>query len=143
MLRLLREDQHIDAIRLGANARDQRIKIRRSGRLCKFALPESHIEGRVLAAHEARDICAVLTAGDKREDEQRLAAGVISDHDERLSAFMFSDCLLPGVEEFKALIGRREKAGALKHSPRFLSRGHVAHDIDARDAACRRIHRCV
>jgi hypothetical protein len=79
--RLLVQRQHI-GLGLRADRRHQRLEIG-AGRLRgEFAVPQRHVEGRVLAAHEARGAYAVFMLQRQRQQQQRPAFGVAGDDDE-------------------------------------------------------------
>ena len=63
-------------------ADDQRVEIGGAGRRGEIPVPQRHVEGGVLAAHEARGANAVLVAERERQQQQRPALGVMGDHDE-------------------------------------------------------------
>ena len=105
--RLLAERQNIS---LGALAyrRNQRVEIG-AGRLRgKIPVPQRHVEGGVLAAHETCDANAVRLAERERKQQQRPAFAVIGNNDEGPKALALSDQLLPGAKEIEPLIRRGE-----------------------------------
>ncbi len=80
LFRLLREGKHIDAI---TDPGGEGVEIC-LGRGCReVSPPQTHVEGRVLAADEAGHQRAVFTAGGERQQQQRLIVFVIGDNDER------------------------------------------------------------
>ena len=81
---------------LRADRRYQRVEIGRGGAGGKIPVPQRHVEGGVLAAHEAGGANAVLVPERERQQQQRPALGVIGDDDEGPKALAFADLALPG-----------------------------------------------
>jgi hypothetical protein len=113
-----------------------------SGRGCReFAVPQRHVEGRMLAAHEVCDIPAVPAP--EREQQQRPALGVGGDHDEGAKAVAIADLALPGREEVKPLIGSVGLLLLFEFAPDRLGLAENGKNIDGGDAAGLRPHRCL
>ena len=89
----------------------------------------------MLAAHETRDIDAVLAAECERKQQQRPLLGVGGGHDERAKAFAFADLTLPGGEEVKALIGGVGWLPRFEAAPDGLGLAEIGNSIDGCDAA--------
>ena len=69
------------------------------GRRCacgEIAVEQRHVEGGMLAAHEAGAARAVGVPEREREQQQRPAFRVVGDHDEGNEAFALADLPLPG-----------------------------------------------
>ena len=105
--RLLVQRQNVG---LGSRAdrRNQRVEIGAGYARGEFAVPQRHVEGRVLAAHETCGANAVFMPQRQRQQQQRPAFGVVGDDDEGQKVFAGSDLPLPGAEEIEPLIRRGE-----------------------------------
>jgi hypothetical protein len=57
----------------------------------ELGVPQPHVEGRVLAAHEAGRAHTVALAQRERKQRKRRLLGVAGDHDEGTDAFAFPD----------------------------------------------------
>jgi hypothetical protein len=88
----------------------------------EFAVPQRHVEGRMLAAHEVCDIHAVPAP--EREQQQRPALGV-------------------GGEEVKPLIGSVGLLLLFEFAPDRLGLAENGKNIDGGDAAGLRPRRCL
>ena len=111
----------------------QRIEV---GKRCaggKIAVPQRHVEGGMLAAHEAGGTNALLAAERERQQQQRPALGIVRDDDEGRAALARSDLALPWPEKIEALI----RGGELpfEAAPDRLGLAEVMDDIDAGNAA--------
>ena len=78
----------------------------RVARCGKFLVPQRHVEGRMLAAHEAGATRAIGMPQRERQQHQRPALGIVGDHDEGGKTLMRADMALPGRDEVEALKGR-------------------------------------
>ena len=67
----------------------------------EIPVPQRHVEGRVLAAHEAGATCAIGVPERERQQQQRTAFGVVGDDDEGGEAFALADLPLPGARKSK------------------------------------------
>ena len=101
----------------------------------KIPVPQCHVEGGVLAAHETGAANAVLVAERERQQQQRPALGVVSDNDEGQNVVALSDMPLPGTKEIESLIGRVELPPGFEAAPDRLGLAEIVDDIDAGDAA--------
>ncbi|MGY3409476.1 hypothetical protein ACVWZV_005589 [Bradyrhizobium sp. GM5.1] len=129
--RLLRQCEHVGMF---VERRKQRVEIAAGDLRCKFGVPQAHVEGRMLAAHEAGGAHAVALAQRERQQQQRPMLGVAGNDDKGAGAFLLADQTLPGTEQIKSLIGREEMTGLLEGAPDGLGRAEIGHDIDMRDA---------
>ena len=113
----------------------------------EFPVPQRHVEGGVLAAHEARGANAVLVAERERQQQQRPALGIMGCYDEGTMALARADLPLPGTEEIETLIRRGKLCDVLETAPDGLGGVEIAKNIHAGDAAgpgrCRRLPRSV
>ncbi|MGY4371284.1 Mrp family chromosome partitioning ATPase [Bradyrhizobium sp. LB1.3] len=130
--RLLRQCEHVDML---AQGRKQHVEIGDGDLRCKLGVPQAHVEGRMLAAHEAGRAHAVVLAQRERQQQERPMPGVAGNDDEGAGAFVFADQALPGTQQVKSLIGREEVTGLLEGAPDRLGRAEIGDDIDMRDAA--------
>ena len=106
----------------------------------EFPVPQRHVEGGVLAAHETRGANAVLVAERERQQQQRPALGIMGDHDEGAMTLARADLPLPGAEEIEALIRRGELLDVFEAAPDGLGLAEIVENIDAGDAADLRRH---
>ena len=83
--RLLRQREHVGML---AQRRKQRVEIGDGDLRCELGVPQAHVEGRVLAAHEAGRAHAVALAQRERQQQERLALGVAGNDDEGTGAFV-------------------------------------------------------
>ena len=132
MLRLACEGQHVDIGRLLAKALDQRLEIVGRGCRREIAPQQRHVEGDVLAAHEAGDAHTVLLADCQWQQHERLPVRVAGNDDAGLQALARADVNLPLSEEIEPLI-RRQHLG-FEAAPNRLGGVHVVKNIDMRNA---------
>src|SRR5580700_2233099 len=71
----------------------------------------------------------------ERQQEQRLAAVIEPDDDERSDAFADADMMLPGCQQVEALVGCRPGVGPLEVAPERLSGAQVFKDHDLGEPA--------
>jgi hypothetical protein len=102
----------------------------------KIRIPQRHVEGGVLAAHEGRDTDAMAAPEREWQQQQRPALGVVGDYDEGRDMIAAADLVLPDRKQIETLIGRRKPVAALEHPPDRFCPANVGDDIDVRDAAC-------
>ena len=129
---LLGERQNV-GLGVFAQSRKQRVEV---GRRCaggKIAVPQRHVEGGMLAAHEAGGTKAELAAERERQQHERPALGIVRDDDKGRQALARSDLALPGTEKIEALI--RGGKFPFEAAPDRLGLAEVMDDIDAGDAA--------
>src|SRR6185437_8888158 len=131
--RLLVQRQHVGG-GLRADRRDQRVEIGAGGVAGEFAVPQRHVEGGMLAAHEARCAHAVFVPQRQRQQQQRPAFAVAGDDNEGRKVFAHARLRLPGAEEIEPLIAGGEMPGAFERAPDRFGRTEVTDDIDAGDA---------
>ncbi|MHC2609136.1 hypothetical protein ACVMGF_000209 [Bradyrhizobium diazoefficiens] len=130
--RLLRQREHVDML---AQRREQCIEIGGDGLCRELGVPQSHVEGRMLAAHEAGRAHPVTLAQRERQQQERRMFGVAGDHDEGARALAAADQPLPGAEQVEALVGREEVAALLEGAPDRLGLIEIGDDVDLRDTA--------
>ena len=109
----------------------------------EIAVEQRHVEGRVLAAHEAGATRAIGMAERERQQQQRTAVGVVGDDDEGNQAFALADLPLPGAEEVEALIRSEGSLGGFEAAPGTFRGGEIVDDVDAGDAARLRPRSCI
>jgi hypothetical protein len=111
----------------------------------EIPIPQPHVEGRMLAAHETGDANAVSLAERQWKQRQRHVLPVVSHNDEGMLAFACSGLLLPGTKEVKPLIGSKKMLLIFEAPPNGFGVIKVGEEIDVSDAArfrpCRRICR--
>src|SRR5436190_12670695 len=117
------------------NAGHQRGHVGFAGSSGEIAIPQRHVEGRMLAAHETCDMDAVLAEGSEREQRERTPLGVVSDSDAGRRAFAGADLALPCGEEIEALIGRVGGVAAFQLAPDGFGLAQIRDDVDGRKAA--------
>jgi hypothetical protein len=131
---LLVECQNV-GLRSASYARDQRIDILRGGAGGEFPVPQCHVEGHVLAAHEGCGADPVFMPERKRQQQQRPAFRIVGDDDEGLNVFACTDLQLPRGKKVESLIGCREMPLIFQAAPDRLRLAEIAENIDAGDAA--------
>ncbi len=117
-----------------ADPLNQRIEIGRRGGGREIPLPQRHVEGRMLAAHEAGDTDAVFGSCHERQQQQRPPLDVAGDDNAGLKIVSGSDVLLPGRQKIEPLIGRRE-LGRLEAAPDRFGRAQIMKDVDMCNAS--------
>ena len=144
--RLLAERQHVG---LGptADGRNQCVEIGSGCSRGEIPVPQRHVEGGVLAAHEPGGANAAAVPQCKRQQQQRPMLGVVGDNDERPKTLARTDLPLPGFKEIEALIRRKELPVVFESAPDLLGASEIVENIDAGDATrarpCRRSGRSV
>src|SRR5450631_1003377 len=88
----------------------------------KVAVPERHVEGGVLAAHERQCANTVLAPERERYQQKRPALAIAGDGDAGLGVIADTDLALPGLEKIEALIGRRDVLLGFEAAPDRLRR---------------------
>ena len=132
--RLLVQRQQIGAGVL-RNACGQRGRVGSSGAGGEIAVPQRHVEGRMLAAHETGDADAIFTERGQRQQRQRTALGIAGDHEKGGRALAFTDLALPGGEEIETLIGRMSDVAAFELTPDGFGLAEFSDDVDGRNTA--------
>src|SRR3954463_4574345 len=92
----------------------------------------------MLAAEKSRDAHAALALDAERQQQQRLAVLVVSDHDERPEPLALADLALPCLKKIETLIRREKLGGLFEAAPNGFRLTHAAENVDAADAACLR-----
>jgi len=120
---------------LFAYGRYQRMEIARGCLGGKIPVPQRHVKGRVLAAHEAGEPNPIFLTKRERHQQQWPTVGVVGDNDERQKSLALTDLPLPRSEEIESLEGRREMLRSLKAAPNCLRLNEIGKNFDVRDAA--------
>ena len=131
---LLRQRQNVGR-RLRAYRRHKRVEVGGGYAGGKFPVPQRHVEGGVLAAHETGSANAVLTPEHKGKQQQRPTFGIIGDDDEGQEVLALPDLPLPGAEKIEPLIRRGELPRTFEATPDRFRLAEIVKDIDAGDAA--------
>ena len=121
----------------------QEFEIANAGARRERAVHQRHVEGGVLAAHEARDPRPERVRQRQRQQQQRLLLGIASDDDEGRRLLAGADLVLPRGEQVEALVGRRDVVGCLENASGRFGRGEIRDDLDLCKSRQRRLRRPV
>jgi hypothetical protein len=134
-LRLMRQRQQVDAVAIGCDRGKNAIDVGLAGGGCEVAPPQTHVEGRMFAAEEARDMDTVFAGGAERQQHQRAAVAAGGDDNEWLDALVYASMALPGMEEIELLKGGVEMIGRLHPAPDAFGIRQIVMDRDVGDGA--------
>jgi hypothetical protein len=114
---------------------EENIEIGAASHRGEIPIPQRHVEGGMLAAHEAGGANTSDLIEDEWEQEQWRAVTVIGHDHERLKPGPRSDKLLPWTKEVEPLIWRGKVMMMFQPSPDGFGLGKVGKNVDGGDAA--------